>query len=192
MVEGDFKLFAKLDPEETGECTEEAWMEYMQRTHAGKEEKNKGKGDSWCRTLMFTLQRGRKSDAQLKAEEAARQAFLAEKLRDAEEVYEMLVQKDAADQVLRKPELVAAYDLDTEIFDRIDKNSDDEITLDEWINFFRMTHAVMEENEMGAGDEWLVNMNDELRYACMDKAEREAEAAAREIVVEENDRNPDR
>jgi len=161
------------------------WMAYMKVTHAGKEEKNKAKADSWLKTLMYTLQRGTKSDAQLKAEAAARAAFLNEKLGQGEAVYRMLIQKDSSDQVLRKTELAAVFPTDTELFDRIDKSEDGQITLEEWLGFLRTTHAVMEENEMESGDRWLENIIEALRLACMGKAERDAQEAAREIEIEE-------
>ena len=97
----------------------------------------------------------------------------------------MLIQKDSSDQVLRKTELAAVFPTDTELFDRIDKSEDGQITLEEWLGFLRTTHAVMEENEMESGDRWLENIIEALRLACMGKAERDAQEAAREIEIAE-------
>jgi len=97
----------------------------------------------------------------------------------------MLNAKDPDHDYVIKEVLVAAFTLDTELFDAIDAEGTGKILLPEWLNFFRNTLRSKEEAVMGSGQEWVTKMVESLRAACLDAAELEAERAARAMEVEE-------
>ena len=106
-------------------------------------------------------------------------------LQSAEDVFEMLLEKDPEHDYVTKEVLVEAYTLDTELFDAIDIDGGGAVRLPEWLDFFRNTYQSKEEAGMGSGEVWIENMVQSLREACMDAKELAAERMARELEVEE-------
>ena len=143
---GDFKLFAKLDPDDTGICNHDSWMSYTRETLEQKEGKGRGKGANWLHMLMDTLKRGCKSDAQLKAEAAARRAVVAQLFRTVKDVWYLLLKKHET-TALEKKDLEEAMSAaspevaDPDLFDKIDGDGDGIVKMSEFTTYFNDTRS---------------------------------------------------
>jgi len=144
--DGDFRVFEKMDSDSDGSVTLEEWRSFITKTMKEKGEK---KGPRWRKNLLHTL------------ESNMEKVRLKEKTKwvEMDKVFDLLesmsMQKDEVEPVFQKEELVEAHEGDFKIFEKMDSDSDGNITKQEWRDFISKTE---EEKGEKKGERWRNNL----------------------------------
>jgi len=157
-------------------------------THEDKNKKKAGYGDKWLRSMLNTLEVGC-TQHDLENEEAPEEAAEREEptaamLELANLLYIRITSFSDGEHMV-KSDLVAAHHGDFMIFNTIDIDSNNVITLEEWMAWLHETHMEKRKKRRGSGDKWLTNLLHTLEVGCTQyeleiQNETEDEAALRD------------
>ena len=156
-----------------GTVDREEWHRYLKEEHARRGEKKATKGDQWFKSLMRSLRRGCGMELEEETEEEqARDGLLDRQIAECEEVYTLVAGLLEDDGRLHKEELVKAHGGDYRVFEKMDTDHDNTVSLDEWKAWIVAKHRAKAGGPDAAepawrkADSWLSSLLFTLKRGC--------------------------
>jgi len=163
------------------------WLTWIKATHHEKQALKTDAGNHWLDSLLTQLEAGFDDFDERYNAESGLDAAWAESSQEAEDVFKLVAARhpDGDHISITKEELVKAHDGDYGIFDKIDVDSDGNLTLDEWYDWLKRTH-------LEKGGAWLTSILHTLSRHLKAEAEAAAkvEGVARQEKMENSRRQP--
>ena len=146
---GNYRFFEAIDTAQTGHITPDQWLESLRNMHKAKGAVKIGKADRWLHSLLFTLERG-----------CGARHFTAQQLAEAKTVFDLLASVETEDAsiditVVTRRQLIRAQGGDFKLFEKLDVDGDASVTIEEWLDYLRRTHAEKSKSRVERGDKWL-------------------------------------